>query len=80
MAETVPDFEMKHTRGDAYNWKEWFNGRTWKLLRGIDFDVDEQNVRTAALAAARRKGITITTNIPSDEIGVVYIKKVSDTR
>jgi hypothetical protein len=48
-------------RPARYDWDRWFDGETWVLTRGEDFDVAAKSFQCQAAAYARTHGITVRT-------------------
>lgn len=54
------------TKRGKYPWDEWLNGESWRLTRGVDFQVSLQALRAAASQAAKRQGCRVTTRKVND--------------
>jgi hypothetical protein len=52
--EFDPDYV--HPGTPRYDWKNWANGRVWKLESGVDYD-DQKALIAAARTQARRHGL-----------------------
>ena len=52
------DFYAHRTR---YPWGLWLDGQTWRLTRGIDFQVDVPSMRTTVYNAGRARGLKVRT-------------------
>lgn len=57
-----------------YPWHEWFNGSTWLLLHGEDFDLDPEDMQRYVLEIARENDLKVKTLVNEERNGV-YIKK-----
>ena len=70
MAQVIEyDWNQKVHRGSNYPWDEWFNGDTWELKVGVDFDSDFKNFRHLAYSQARYHGFKIRTrSLKKDEV------------
>ena len=44
-------------------WAQFADGRTWRLVRGQDFDQDAEHARRAAMAWATRNGWRVQTSV-----------------
>lgn len=60
-----------------YPWKEWLNGESWTLTRGIDFQVSLSALRAAASQAAKREGCRVTTRKVNDT--TINLRAVRET-
>ena len=60
MAKVV-DGILEITPRATYPWDQWFDGRTWELTPGEDFNCQLQYMRGAVYTAARRLGKKIKT-------------------
>jgi len=58
MASTVARFPAPN-RAPNYPWNQWFDGRIWKLEKGVDYH-SSHGLRTSAHRAARKKNVLIT--------------------
>lgn len=58
MAERVDDSLLTEGRGRSaiYPWDQWFDGSTWKLVAGTDFQCSIAGIRSSAHASAKRRG------------------------
>lgn len=65
MAEVVK--EMPRLRHAAYPWDRWFDGRTWRLEQGVDFDTSVRTMRSTVMASASRRGIRVKTALERDD-------------
>jgi len=52
-----------------YDWDKWLNGKQWRLSYGVDFDVALNSFCSAAFAAARKRGLKLTTHLAEDDQG-----------
>jgi hypothetical protein len=57
------EFMSHHSR---YPWNEWFDGSTWELTRGEDFDCPASSFRVRAQAAAAQRGMKLATRVRED--------------
>ena len=66
-------------RSPAYPWSDWFNGRIWKLTKGVDFKVDLKNFRDQCYARASTQGLKVHTTFKgsSDTIYIQAYKGVN---
>ena len=74
MAKQATGIELPDPRGKQsrkYPWKEMLNGKTWLLVRGEDYTVTDEAMRSAAYMYARRKSLLVTTH--SGEQGI-YVR------
>lgn len=69
----LPNTERKPPPHTKYPWDEWFNGRTWLLIQGEDFDRDPEEFRTYIYDMAQKKNAKVKTKIDRD--GNIYIRK-----
>jgi hypothetical protein len=69
------DDMFDRSRGPAgkYPWDRWFDGRTWMLTPGEDFDRGVGSFRSVAHLAARNRGGKLRTAVRR---GKLYIKFV----
>lgn len=71
MAEVVENFEFKrigHRGRCLYPWKEWFDGRTWKLSRTIDFNIPAKHFRNCVTNKASTLNIKVRTSVRGDDV------------
>ena len=70
MPELVEDADAFETRGrqEKYNWSQLFDGNTWRLKQGEDFDGAPTTPQMAAYSAARRYDVRIRTRIDGNDL------------
>ena len=63
MAEKVANETVKFGNGSGskYDWNSWFDGGTWVLTHGEDFETEVDTFQTTCLIRARKRGVKITT-------------------
>jgi hypothetical protein len=47
--------------GSKYAWDEWFDGSTWVLSQGEDFETEVDTFQTTVLIRARKRGVKVNT-------------------
>lgn len=75
MAEIVNDYNFARTKRSSYPWKDYFNGKVWKLTKGVDFHCMPEAFRAAAYQAAIRHGVRVRTHVPSPNTIVIQAYK-----
>ena len=80
MASKVQDNTVKFGTGSGskYAWAEWFDGGTWVLVKGEDFETEVDTFQTTCLIRARKRGIKIVTK--KIGAGKLAVKKTADKR
>ena len=73
MAEVVEGFPRRRGPG---KWAEYFDGRVWKFVRGVDYEI-ENSLKQSAYQAAHRFKVKITVQVDSRR-GEVYIQKIGN--
>ena len=64
MATIINDYTFPPTgRPEKYPWNEWFDGKTRRLQRGVDFSNHPGNFRMTVYQAARRRGVVVQTSL-----------------
>lgn len=53
-----------------YPWNEWLDGQIWSLVQGTDFTGPPNNMRNAASAAAKVRGLKIRTSVQENTVFV----------
>lgn len=66
MAEALDDYHFT-SRGARYPWREWCDGRIWRITQGVDFEVSVETMRDQIYARARLHGWAVKTSIEGDE-------------
>lgn len=56
-----------------YPWAQWLDGRTWELVRGVDFDCAPASFQRNAYRAARRRGGGLATRIVGDRVQLRFV-------
>lgn len=71
MAETVPEFKWDDSsatyRKRLYDWENWFDGQSWKLVRGEDFSTDVVAFRRYLYTVAHTKKVRVRTKVVGDD-------------
>jgi hypothetical protein len=75
MAEIVKGFKFERAKRSSYKWDEWLNGKTWRLVRGVDFTSTLWAFRTALYNAAKARGLTAQTHLDGDDAIVIQASK-----
>ena len=84
MAEQVSDFDWESKSSDKYAFLDWFNGDTWKLQIGKDFNCPIHSMRAQLYNKARVMGLKIRTHVPSPDLeyvgrpDVIYVQVVGE--
>jgi hypothetical protein len=82
MAEQVKDFDWDSKPGDKYPYLDWFNGDTWKLEIGKDFNCPLHSMRAQLYNKARSMGIKVRTHVPNPEFvgrsSFIYVQAVEE--
>ena len=57
MAEKIKDEEITWTKGTSskYDWDNWFDGDTWVLTQGEDFQTEVDTFQTTCLIRSRKR-------------------------
>jgi hypothetical protein len=63
MAAKVKDDAIQFGAGSGskYDWDSWFDGGTWVLERGDDFETEVDTFQTTVLIRARKRGVKVLT-------------------
>jgi len=67
--EALPP-QIRRGRTEQYPWADWFDGQTWLLEQGIDYDAETESMRSCAYAAARRHGVKISLRTIGDDLAL----------
>ena len=61
MAEILDVFPYRKIGGrpSLYPWKDWFDGRIWKLTPGVDFSSSLKSFRVMVYERAARRGLRV---------------------
>jgi hypothetical protein len=60
MAEEVAQFPDTHRRSQrTYDWDRWTNGNPWRLIQGLDFDIDVDEFRNRLYGVAARRSLAV---------------------
>lgn len=74
MAEQDNNFKFMEKRGrqagSQYNWEQWFDGNTWKLVQGVDFTCSIATMRTNISIAAKKHGVRVQTSAEGDTLHI----------
>ena len=71
MAEIVDELPERKGKSNKYPWKDWLNGKVWKLTQGTDFTCSSQTFRGMVYSASHRKGLKVITR---EEGNYVYLQ------
>lgn len=73
MATTLDEYDFRH-RGPIpkYPWREWLDGRIWKIVKGKDYEISTQQMRNSVAGAAARQGKAIRTEVVDDGKAIVF--------
>lgn len=69
MATELSTFPKRRPPGQRYPWDEWTNGRPWQIMRGEDYDISTENMRTNLHMRASSIGRTVKTQKITDDQG-----------
>ena len=69
LLEALPA-QIRAGRTEQYPWADWFDGQTWLLAQGIDYDAATESMRSCAYAAARRHGVKIALRTIGDDLAL----------
>jgi hypothetical protein len=61
MARELSTFPKRRPPGQRYPWDEWTNGRPWEIMRGEDYDISTENMRTNLHMRASSMGRKVKT-------------------
>jgi hypothetical protein len=63
MASKVDDKSIVFGNGSGskYAWDQWFDGSTWVLTHGEDFETEVDTFQTTVLIRARKRGVKVLT-------------------
>ena len=64
-------------RPTQYPWADWFDGNSWELYRGADYECSGASFSSSAYTAACRAGVRITMSVNGD---MVQIRKVGKSK
>ena len=78
MAEQVNDFDWEAKGKDKYPFTDWFNGETWRLHYGTDFQVPLHSFRAQLYAKARAMGVKIRTHATATSEDAIYVQATGD--
>lgn len=73
MAHIVDHFRFVDTSKDKYPWDDWFDGRIWCLVRGVDFDTECRLFRSAITSKAKARRVKVRTSVKTD-LNRVYVQ------
>lgn len=68
----LPNTDGRHPN-EKYPWDEWFNGKTWLLIKGEDFDSDTDVFRRYIYDCSIRNDVKVKTKV--DKHGNIYVRK-----
>lgn len=72
MPTLLAEFGRRHTgRRPIYDWDLWLDGRPRRFERYQDFTCEIDSFRTAAICAARTRGVRIITQRPRSNCIVI---------
>ncbi len=70
--EKLESYEFKLNYGNSrYDWDTLLDGGVYRLVRGTDFDVNPKSVRSAAIIAAKARGLKVRSSIEDDNTIVI---------
>lgn len=73
MADRIAEITVAaNTGGYKYPWNEWLDGSSWRLIRGEDYDIEDNNMRMQVRGAAKRRNLQVIVVSPS--AGVVELQ------
>lgn len=72
VAEDLED-EKVNGRPTVHPWDAWTDGNIWKLVEGVDFDIDTESLRAQLYTRATRFGFRVVTRTGSEN-GKKYVK------
>lgn len=69
MAERLEHYTFR-SRGMAkyQDWDTWFNGQTWKLIKGVDFTCATRSFQSMAFNEAAKRQKKIRANVEGDSV------------
>lgn len=59
-----------NSRRTYYDYEKLFDGRIWRLDRGVDFNATTKSVRSSICEQARNRGLIVETRVDGDSIVV----------
>lgn len=68
MAERIEPFTPRSGRPPSYPWDEWMDGSTWRIERGVDFEIPARNMAAVIRARGHRVGQLATTRVIGDSV------------
>lgn len=74
MAERLDD-QLAHRLGrpTLYPWEQWADGAAWRIVRGDDFKVSVESMRSALWSHAQRNSLRVATRVDGDAITFQFI-------
>lgn len=57
-----------NVRKGKYDWDQWLDGQTWRLVGGEDFKVEPGTMRTIATSAAKARGLELKHKITEGDL------------
>jgi hypothetical protein len=69
MATQLNTFPGPRAPQRRYPWDEWTNGRPWQIMRGEDYDISTENMRTNLHMRASSMGRTVKTQKITNDQG-----------
>jgi len=74
---SLPGTQGPHPN-QKYPWNDWFNGKTWLLIKGEDFDSETHVFRRYIYDVSIREGVRVKTTL--DKHGNIYLRKTGARR
>lgn len=76
--EEIDYFQWKRleykNRGSKYPWDIWFNGKTWKIVAGEDFDCKTKTMREQIYQKASEMGYRVRTHV-NKKTGDIFFQR-----
>lgn len=58
-------------RTAKYPYDDWFNGKVWRITRGVDFDIPAKSMQINLYAAASRYDLKLRTRLEGDSALII---------
>ena len=70
---TLDEYDFRQMgRSPKYPWREWMDGRIWKIVKGKDYTISTQQMRNSMRDAAKKHGKSIRTEVVDDGKAIVF--------
>jgi len=85
MSETIENFDWPHKkrrarrRDSAYPLDTWFNGETWKIVQGVDFECGVASIRTLLHHHAKKRNLEVRSSLQEGNNFLVFQTMGEDT-